>query len=429
MKSSKRRIFIAAALLLVAVCGALLGACVRQTSSEWVAQLIEEYYYLPVTVTDADSLTPEELVQKYLDKYSLYYTAEEYIELVYSDAGNSVDYGMTFSYVGGKLVIPTCVGNSPAWNEGLRPGDVITGAVIDGEYVAIDGDDAYEKFYDASQNGGLTSLSTESGVTAQVKVTSAYKQSYVFFATNEAGWSFVFDGITSEKREEDAISLLPGGTAYLRLSEFNGDAALQFRLAVKKINELGCDSVILDLRMNGGGSADITAEIAGCFEKAAGKTLLTAKGKAVDAAYVCESASREETLPSSTSVYVLADCGTASASEALIGALISHEVIDFQDVFISKTDSSLASGSTKNGTTYGKGCMQSIIPNERTGEALRLTTALIYWPNGKCVNDAPLSTSDGCVNIDMPFFTNSSSEGLEQLLRILSERDDLVLAA
>ena len=183
------------------------------------------------------------------------------------------------------------------------------------------------------------------------------------------------------------------------------------------------------MSMNGGGSADITAEIAGCFEKAAGKTLLTAKGKAVDTAYVCESASREETLPASTSVYVLADCGTASASEALIGALISHEVIDFQDVFISKIDSSLASGSTKNGTTYGKGCMQSIIPNERTGEALRLTTALIYWPNGKCVNDAPLSTSDGCVNIDMPFFTNSSSEGLEQLLRILSERDDLVLAA
>ena len=74
--------------------------------------------------------------------------------------------------------------------------------------------------------------------------------------------------------------------------------------------------------------------------------------------------------------------------------------------------------------------MQSSIPNERTGEALRLTTALIYWPNGrKCVNDDPLSTSDGCVNIDMPFFTNSSSEGLEQLLQILSERDDLVLAA
>ena len=64
MKSSKRRIFIAAALLLVAICGALLGACVRQTSSEWVAQLIEEYYYLPVTVTDADSLTPEERVPK-----------------------------------------------------------------------------------------------------------------------------------------------------------------------------------------------------------------------------------------------------------------------------------------------------------------------------------------------------------------------------
>ena len=128
-------------------------------------------------------------------------------------------------------------------------------------------------------------------------------------------------------------------------------------------------------------------------------------------------------------MYVRADCGTASASEALIGAQISHEVIDFQDVSISKIDSSLASGSTKNGTTYGKGCMQSIIPNERTGEALRLTTALIYWPNGKCVNDAPLSTSDGCVNIDMPFFTNSSSEGLQQLLRILSERDALAPAA
>ena len=57
----------AAALLLVAVCGALLGACVRQTSSEWVAQLIEEYYYLPVTVTDADDLMAHEITVKVKD--------------------------------------------------------------------------------------------------------------------------------------------------------------------------------------------------------------------------------------------------------------------------------------------------------------------------------------------------------------------------
>ena len=58
---------------------------------------------------------------------------------------------------------------------------------------------------------------------------------------------------------------LPGGAAYIFLSEFSGDAVSQFQFAAEKFNTLGCDALILDLRSNPGGELDITGQIAACF--------------------------------------------------------------------------------------------------------------------------------------------------------------------
>ena len=40
--------------------------------------------------------------------------------------------------------------------------------------------------------------------------------------------------------------------------------------------------------------------------------------------------------------------------------------------------------------------MQTTFVKPFTKEALKLTTAQIYWPNGKCIHDVGLTVMDGC---------------------------------
>ena len=71
----------------------------------------------------------------------------------------------------------------------------------------------------------------------------------------------------------------------------------------------------------------------------------------------------------------MCDEGTASASEALIGAMLDYDVNNIVSVVVSS--------STLNGQTvyksYGKGIMQSTFVNPG-GSAVKLTSACIFWP-------------------------------------------------
>ena len=100
---------------------------------------------------------------------------------------------------------------------------------------------------------------------------------------------------------------------------------------------------------------------------------------------------------------MLANGGTASASEALIGAMICYGALDYENIFLSQYSDEYKSWLKKTGQelkdarTYGKGIMQSTFENAFTGEALKLTTAKIFWPDGKTsIHDRGVLLSDGC---------------------------------
>ena len=218
----------------------------------------------------------------------------------------------------------------------------------------------------------------------------------------------------------------------MHLSEFSGDAATQFQFAAEKFNSLGCDTLILDLRSNPGGDLEITRKIAACFENAAGKTLLSAKGKAVNDTYTSPAAEARFTLPASTEVKVMANSGSASASEVLMGALLDYGVITYSDIYLSSYTQeylSFAGEGTKTEQTYGKGCMQYIIPNPDTGEALRLTAAILYWPNGGSINDRGIKKEDGCNVTSAPYPSCAVNTEVEQVISALTQDETLKNAA
>ena len=71
MRKFKKRVIFAAIIAVALILSVTLAACTtKTTSSQWVAEIISEYYYTDVEITDADALSPDEIVAKYLDRYS-----------------------------------------------------------------------------------------------------------------------------------------------------------------------------------------------------------------------------------------------------------------------------------------------------------------------------------------------------------------------
>ena len=84
-------------------------------------------------------------------------------------------------------------------------------------------------------------------------------------------------------------------------------------------------------------------------------------------------------------MYAAANGNSASASEALLGAMYSYGTLSYADVYLTKLGDAAA-------RTYGKGIMQTTYTSGNG--ALKLTTAQIYWPNGTCIHDRGVTEED-----------------------------------
>ena len=84
---------------------------------------------------------------------------------------------------------------------------------------------------------------------------------------------------------------------------------------------------------------------------------------------------------------------TASASEALLGAMISYGTLGYGEIFVTQT------AGEDSARTYGKGIMQTTFRNGATGEAIKLTTAEIYWPNGVSIHGKGITAADGAAAV------------------------------
>ena len=96
-----------------------------------------------------------------------------------------------------------------------------------------------------------------------------------------------------------------------------------------------------------------------------------------------------------TSIVVLADQNTASASECLIGAMIYYGGVFSQNKLV------IEKGENGKTTTYGKGIMQTTY-GFIGGGALKLTTARILWPDEQtCIHGKGIETiSENQVNAE-----------------------------
>jgi carboxyl-terminal processing protease len=143
---------------------------------------------------------------------------------------------------------------------------------------------------------------------------------------------------------------------YIRLNQFNGNAAADMEKTLKKFQSQGADRYVLDLRGNPGGLFDAGLQIARMWIPE-GTVVYT-----VDRHGVQESFEAKGDAITNAPLVVLTDGGTASASEILAGALQENNRAQLVGT-----------------TTFGKGLIQSLYELE-DGAGLAVTIAKYETP-------------------------------------------------
>lgn len=350
-----------------------------------------------------------------LDEYSEYYTKEEYAELKKISSG--VRGGIGISYYqksADEVAIYDVLGNSPAEHAGVKAGSIVKGfkKATDEDFTTI------EKRQDLSDalspldlgEDFILKLEYDGTETEYTLARKEYRETYVYYSDDSGSWRFTnnnaddMDDLEFE-RYDDPIAGFENDTAYLRYTFFYGTAngilgsVGQIQEALKKFTENGKRKLILDLRGNGGGYVDICQSVAKFFVPAPENSfslIATAEYKKdpktdKSKTEIFKSSAIEFGNYNYDKIIVLADENTASASEMLIGAMLSYDTQD-------KIEVVLAPSKDDDGQTvyksYGKGIMQTTYVNTFGGGALKLTTAKLVWPDGKtCIHGVGITKS------------------------------------
>lgn len=387
-KKPRKMIRAATAILLAAACFILGGFTVWFSLDAEIRTLlkvklaIDRHYYQDIDDDEFYGAVFDGINHELLDAYSAYMSADEFRTEQGSLAGKRIGIGLVFRTkdVDGNaqmLVVRVC-GNSPAEQAGVQEGDYIVG------YGKTETDLTKNQVF-ADFSTFLNTLSESEPFFVRVKrgaeeltvsmSRESYVENYVFYRTKTTSYGFTGQKADTWTETGKPLTCLEEDTAYIRLIQFGEGAEKLFATAMEHFKADGKKHLVLDLRENGGGYLETMQDIAGYFCKNTDKKrpkVVVAKGKNNKEIFNAKRNVYNEYFAEDSKIYVLADEGTASASECLIGSMIDYGAMDFSNICLIE----------RNGTakTYGKGIMQTTYYLSARLNAVKLTTAEIYWP-------------------------------------------------
>lgn len=177
------------------------------------------------------------------------------------------------------------------------------------------------------------------------------------------------------KREHLQPSAVPEGrvladhrTGWIRLREFDDNAAEDLRREIRRLRKAGAARLVLDLRRNPGGLVLEAVDVAALFLPR-GTLVFSTHGRkrAVEEEYRTRKDGEFAELP----LALLVDAASASAAEALAGSLQDH-------------DRALLVGRR----TFGKALMQAPFVVAPTGDVVWLTVGRVATPSGRVIQRA-----------------------------------------
>ncbi len=345
---------------------------------EAIEDVIDEYYYQDADI-DVDTMTEgmyKGMVNALGDPYSVYYTEEEWNDLMQETAG--IYYG-----IGAYLMIDPStrlgkisgvIENTPAEEAGLRADDLLY--LVDGE----------------------STMGLElSEIVSRIKGEEGTKVHLTIYREGEADYL----EIDVERRQIEAptvkYEILENDIGYIQITEFDDVTTDQFTEALAVIKGSGAKGLVLDLRGNPGGSLNVVVDIARQILPK-GLIVYTEDKYGERDEYTCDG-ENELDMP----LVVLVNGNSASASEILAGAIKDYD-----------------KGTLVGTTTFGKGIVQRVLPLT-DGTALKLTISAYYTPKGNNIHGVGIEPDVVCEFDGDAYYDKDVDNQLEKALEVLGE--------
>lgn len=277
-----------------------------------------------------------------LDPHSSFMDPRTYAQMRERQEGRYYGLGITIAVVDGEITVVSLFEGSPAYQKGLRRGDIIA---------KITGEDT--KGWTSDQ--AVRRLRGPRGTAVQISL-------------RRTGYDKLID--LEVVRDEIHIPTVPatfmidGATAYIRLQDFGENTDQELGRALRDLKGKGMRRLVFDLRGNPGGALDQAIKVANRFLPR-GNLIVYTRGRVPNSDQDYRATEQSDYLD--VPMITLVNRNSASASEIVSGALQDH-------------DRSLIVGET----TFGKALVQSVY-RVSEGAGLAVTTARYYTPSGRLI--------------------------------------------
>lgn len=303
-----------------------------------IDSVLESFYFGDVDDETAKDNIYKAYLSSYGDKYTMYYTADEYKALKESTNGKFYGIGAVCQLSGeGGVLLVDVYDNGAGYQAGLRSGDRV---------VNVDGRD-------------ITGMELSSAV-ALIKGNKGTSVTLeVIRGTERLTFSAVRDAVEAKTV---SYTLLDNNIGYLSISQFEEVTTKQFKAAVEDLQSQGMKGLVIDIRNNPGGLLDTVVGMLK-YMLPDGLIVYTEDKQGNRKEYKGQD-NDEFNLP----LAVIVNGNSASASEIFAGAIQDY-----------------GKGTIIGTQTYGKGIVQTVKPLT-DGSAIKFTIAKYFTPKGQDIH-------------------------------------------
>jgi carboxyl-terminal processing protease len=277
------------------------------------------------------------------DAHTRFMTAEETTELQTEMRGNFGGLGIEISQRDNVLTVVSPIEDTPAMRAGIKPGDKI---------IEID----KKTTRDVSLSDAVKQLRGKPGTSVNISVVREGEDEMLSFdLVREV---IKIQVVTSQYLDKERLG-------YVRLKQFNQTATEDLAKALADFKKKKVKGLILDLRWNPGGLLDAAHRISNFFIKSGVIVSTRGRKKELDRVF---NADPSAAIAADMPLIILANEGSASASEIVTGAIKDHKRGKFIGV-----------------KTFGKGSVQNVI-SMMYGTSMALTIQKYYTPSGVSIH-------------------------------------------
>ena len=301
-----------------------------------IDSVLESFYFGDVDDETAKDNIYKAYLSSYGDKYTMYYTADEYKALKESTNGKFYGIGAVCQLSGeGGVLLVDVYDNGAGYQAGLRSGDRV---------VNVDGRD----ITDMELSSAVALIKGDKGTSVTLEVIRG---------TERLTFSAVRDAV-----EAKSYTLLDNNIGYLSISQFEEVTTKQFKAAVEDLQSQGMKGLVIDIRNNPGGLLDTVVGMLK-YMLPDGLIVYTEDKQGNRKEYKGQD-NDEFNLP----LAVIVNGNSASASEIFAGAIQDY-----------------GKGTIIGTQTYGKGIVQTVKPLT-DGSAIKFTIAKYFTPKGQDIH-------------------------------------------